>query len=153
MAEPSSEEKFDGATSVGASAEVTEALRQYLALVVPVLLDADADQFRAALLRVTAEINSFASDALCLLIRKSSPSDEASEASFSFDLEIKSSGGSGAGKGGMAIAIMRRSGQLDASTTMAAQVFVCQVNDAAPLGAQCAVMEFALQLFLIPFRF
>ena len=49
---------------------------------------------------------------------------------FTFDVEMKSAGG----KGGVSVAIVRRRGQLDPAVSLSSQIFICQVNDAAPLG-------------------
>jgi hypothetical protein len=49
---------------------------------------------------------------------------------FTFDVEMRSAGG----KGGVSVAIVRRRGQLDPAVSLSSQIFICQVNDAAPLG-------------------
>jgi hypothetical protein len=79
------------------------------------------------------QISQFASDSLYMIIHKSRHVDANAadkDSVFSFDVEIKSI----ADKPGLAVFVFRHSGQLNLTIPIAAQVFVCQVNDAAPLG-------------------
>jgi hypothetical protein len=61
--------------------------------------------------------------------------------SFLFDLEVKLTPPAARSGAALAVAIVRRSGTLDLTSPLASQLFLCQVNDAAPLDTMLSYVR------------